>query len=554
MQLPFLRIPLFLSLLAVVSAASGPTLRAEAAKPVDWSAVRVVFVGDSITGQGRNRTGGYVNEIEKALRAVYPGGRAELVALGGSGQSVGGWTGIEQASRTESKLLDVPKLDVRVELDHPADVLVVMLGMNDVIAPYVDESDASVDRWAGQYAQLVEALARRAKPSVVALAGITPCTEDLATPKNRLIDRLNTRVRALAERTGAVYLPVPEAVRTVLHEGRTMGPDFHVTYDSVHPDDAGHMAVAMGMLRGLGATRAVDWINDNRLAPLLKRAAVRPPAISWELQSAAPAEGVADAFVFRVRYYWANASDPRTPRVRLVAPAGWTVSPAMETGESGEFLLRGKPDRLSNAFVLEGNAGNETRRTEGAVPAPWAVATKLIQPHWAGEIFDADKARTAIDAAIERGDDFRAVAANADGGGALPWLIYFPSINHLGGENASSVDFSGITHAANFEGGYSARWIYSARAREVTIKLGTRMFAGPLHLDVWLNGERTYRGDLRKEPSKEKRMPVALQQGWNALVIKSNHRTWLWQFSAELVGGKDDALSDIRYSPRPVKP
>jgi lysophospholipase L1-like esterase len=553
MQLPLLRIPWFLSLLAVLSAVSCPILRGEEAKPVEWDAVRIVFVGDSITGQGRNRTGGYVNEIEKALRAVYPRGRAEIVALGGSGQSVGGWLRIEQASRAESRLLDVPKIDVREELGRPADVLVVMLGMNDVIAPYVDESDASVDRWADQYGQLVEALAGRVKPSVVALAGITPCTEDLASPKNRLIDRLNARVRTLAERTGAVYLPVPDTLRAVLHEGRTVRPDFHVSYDSVHPDDAGHLAVAMGMLRGLGATRVADWINENRLAPLLKRAAVRPAAISWELQSAVPAERVADAFTFRVRYYWAKAGDSQTPRVRVAAPDGWTVSPSVVSGESGEFLLTGKPDRLRNVFVLEGNAGSETRRTEGAIPAPWAVATKLIQPHWAGEVFDADKARTAIDVAIEQGDDFRTSPATA-GGEPLPWSVYFPSINHLGGENASSVDFSGITHAANFEGGYSARWIYSERAREVTLKLGTRMFAGPLHLDVWLNGERSYRGDLRKEPSKEKRIAVTLRQGWNVLAIKSNHRTWLWQFSAELVGGKEDSLSDIRYSSRPVKP
>ncbi|HEY9248188.1 MAG TPA: hypothetical protein VIO38_03615, partial [Rariglobus sp.] len=231
----------------------------------------------------------------------------------------------------------------------------------------------------------------------------------------------------------------------------------------------------------------------------------------------------------------------------------WAVSPLEASGASGEFLLTGKPDRLRNVFALEGNAGSETRRTEGAIPAPWAVTAKLIQPHWSGEIFDAEKARTAIDVAIEHGDDFR-TSPPATGGVPLSWSTYFPSINHLGGENPSSVDFSGITHAANFEGGYGARWIYSERAREVTLKLGTRMFAGPLHLDVWLNGERGYRGDLRKEPSKEKRIPFTLRPGWNVLAIKSNHRTWLWQFSAELVGAKDDALSDIRYSAYPVKP
>ena len=50
---------------------------------------------------------------------------------------------LEKRSRSETVFLDVKGIDVKAALDQPADVLIIMLGMNDVLAPYVTDEPAS---------------------------------------------------------------------------------------------------------------------------------------------------------------------------------------------------------------------------------------------------------------------------------------------------------------------------------------------------------------------------------------------------------------------------
>jgi lysophospholipase L1-like esterase len=125
---------------------------------------RVVLVGDSITGQSRNHPAGYAHQMDWALQQAYPGCHPRIIALGGSGQGVQAWLNTEKRSRTESFALDVKGIDVKTELDQPADVLVIMLGMNDVLAPYVVDEPASLNQWAANYRALITALQSRLKP------------------------------------------------------------------------------------------------------------------------------------------------------------------------------------------------------------------------------------------------------------------------------------------------------------------------------------------------------------------------------------------------------
>lgn len=525
-------------------------LAEEPAAALKEGSVRVVFVGDSITGQSRNRPGGFANLMEAALRAVYPGSSPDLVALGGSGQPVGGWLGVELASRTENKMLDVPGVGVKASLDQPADVLVVMLGMNDVVAPYLDGSEAGLDGWIERYAKLLDALRQRVNPKTVALGGVTLCTEDLAGFKNQLIDRMNLRVQALAEKSGARYLPTSETMKEVLKQGRRITPELHLSDDYVHPNDAGHLAVAVGMLRGLGEPKVAEWLVEQRLNPILKKASGGRPAISWEILSSLP-EGTEGRFAFRIRYDWVEPNAETLPQVKVIAPEGWSVTPERLEGASGEFILTGVPDRLRNEFALEGRSGQEERRASGAIAAPWLLAAKLIQQNWSGEKLDIEKSRTPIDEAIEKEIDFTA-PSEAAGYPKLTWQPSYPSRNYLGGENPSNVDFWAVTHGAIFEAGYGARWIYSDQERTLKAKIQSRMFAGNVHLLVWMNGLECYRGEIMKEPRREKTVEVTMRKGWNALAFKANHRTWLWQFSIELIGDNGDPLSDLRYSIKPV--
>ncbi|MBI5835142.1 MAG: hypothetical protein HZB16_22785, partial [Armatimonadetes bacterium] len=371
---------------------------AQAADLLRGGNARVVFVGDSITGLSRNAAGGWAHQIEWALRQAHPGCQPDLVSLGGSGQGVRSWLNVEERSRREPVFLDIKGVDVQAGLARPADVLVIMLGMNDVLSPYVTEDAASLADWLAGYRQLIAALRARVTPGTLALASATMCTEDPASPKNAAIDRLNEQAAALARELGAIAIPTNQAMRDALRVGRQGRPDFHVTYDFVHPNDAGHLAMAAAMLRALGDEAAAELLTRQRLAPLLER--------------------------------------PSTP-----APVP-------------------QP------------------------PAPWLVTAGLAHTFWDGQVFDVAKARGPIEAAIEAGADFTTAA---DVTGVKPvWRRWTPSVNYTGLDAPGSVDFAGITQARTFEGGYGARWIRADREHQANLDLSTQIFAGTLHLTVWL--------------------------------------------------------------------
>ncbi|MGB8356624.1 MAG: GDSL-type esterase/lipase family protein, partial [Chthoniobacteraceae bacterium] len=218
---------------------------------------RIVFCGDSITGQGGNGgANGWVGLIGERLAIAHPEGHQTLAALGGSGATVGAWQNFEKRSRDNPVFLDVKGVDVKATLDGGADIVVIMLGMNDVLAPAVKDTPADLDAWAVRYHDLIESIKARTHPRVVALATITPCTEDADSTKNRVEAELNTRLAALAKQENALLLPTHEAMMELLATGRSQRADFHITADFVHPSPAGHLAIAVGMLRGLGESDA----------------------------------------------------------------------------------------------------------------------------------------------------------------------------------------------------------------------------------------------------------------------------------------------------------
>jgi lysophospholipase L1-like esterase len=247
--------------------------------------VRVVLVGDSITGQSRNHPAGYAHQLDWALQQAYPGCHPQIIALGGSGAGVQAWLNNERRSRTESVVLDVKGLDLKTELDQPADVLIVMLGMNDVLAPYVADDLESGQKWMASYRELITALQARLKPKVTAVATATLCTEDeQQSPKNRVMASLNYRLAELAGESRLFVLPTHATMADVLRRGRLLNPEFHVTGDYVHPNEAGHISIAMGMLRGLGETEAARALDDQRLAKIL----VSTHTLSREIPIPAP--------------------------------------------------------------------------------------------------------------------------------------------------------------------------------------------------------------------------------------------------------------------------
>lgn len=264
-------------LIAFISACSVPAIADDSLLHPDD---RIVFVGDSITGQGWLHREGFIHQIEAALREKWPDGKHEAIALGGSGSSVGAWQNFEKRSRDAELFLDVKTFDVRATLDRGADVLVIMLGMNDLLAPYVKEQPGDSDAWAGRYRSLITALRQRAKPRAIAVATISLCSENPESPKNRVRDQLNARLRKLAESEHCAVLPVGETMLTQLQKGRARLPNFHVTGDFVHPNTHGHASIVIGMLKGLGENDLAAKLTSKADAAIAQQKPSDKPAPS----------------------------------------------------------------------------------------------------------------------------------------------------------------------------------------------------------------------------------------------------------------------------------
>jgi hypothetical protein len=167
-------------------------------------------------------------------------------------------------------------------------VLVVMLGMNDVLAPYVNETDASLDQWLSNYRKLVGLLREKLQPKVIALATVTPQTEDPATPVNRVLARMNQRITTLAAEIKANVVPTQASYWETLAEGRKTQADFTLAADRIHPNATGHVAVAMAMLKGLSDDKAGAWLREEKLTPalsLLKPVPAPAPPPAWLVTS-----------------------------------------------------------------------------------------------------------------------------------------------------------------------------------------------------------------------------------------------------------------------------
>ncbi|MDR1279953.1 MAG: GDSL-type esterase/lipase family protein [Opitutaceae bacterium] len=507
---------------------------------------RIVFIGDSITGQGDNVTDGWIHQMKNALRAASPENRQTFVALGGSGQGAGTWLDVERRSRSQNFPLDVRAHDVKAALDQPADVLVIMLGMNDALFPRVEETPSGMDRWAGDYEKLLRILRERTRPRLVALATPTLCTEDVDSPKNRVLAGFAGRIGAIAKQENCVVLPTREEMIRVLARGRQGRPDFHVTGDFVHPDLAGHVAIARGMLRGLGETQAADALLKKHSGELFSK-----QPLSWNIRYEGPASGppsgelTSGKLTARLAFF-RNAASLSKQAATLRTPAGWRVVSAGGSdrrgrdGEArGEFVITGSPDRLVSTLVLSADGHQAAIR----VPAPWLIGTgNAGREGWEGDRFNPSRqpaSAAALAARLSAGDGFGQPLEIAPGQ-TLAWRYYWPGVNYGGGDDPGAVDMAGVTFFQNFDVAWGARWIYSDTGQSLSVHIRRFGFVNGSHLSIWMNGESVHAGQLAEAPSSG--LPVTLKPGWNALVFQSNNYQVQWQFAVDLAGARPETL------------
>lgn len=509
----------------------------------------MVFLGDSITAQGtKGGKGAWLAMIGEGLSLARPEAKPTLIGVGGSGSTVGAWLNFEKKSRTEPLALDVKETDVGKTLDGGAEIVVVMLGMNDVLSPSLKNNAADFDAWIGRYQELIEAVRARSHPRIVAVATVTPCTEDPASPKNKALAEMNRRLVTLAKEKSYLVLPTNEASYEVQALGRTFKPNFHVTGDFVHPNGAGHLAIAMGMLRGLGEPAAAEKLLAAH-TNLYRPAADQFPTLSYTL---IPTLGSPDDTTqrFRVLYQWTSTvASQADPVVKITVPQGWKAVPESFTGAKGKFEISGPLDRAENVFTLTAASGSESREQSIVIPAGWRIAVGAGKGMgWTQNTnYDPALDRQPLDEALAKGEGLTAPVVFPKGDPA-PWTLHVANPDYTGLNKSGSVDMAAVSFFTYHRQAYGARWIYSERERPVNVNVGTTCFAGTYSLGVWLNGKPAYEGKLMGEPGRKVTSAASLHKGWNLLVFKSTFIAWQWQFSIDIAGQEGDDLADLRYA------
>jgi lysophospholipase L1-like esterase len=501
---------------------------------------RIVFVGDSITGRGGNGgENGWVAMIGRGLKEATPSSNYTLVPLGGSGQQVGSWlhTSKSPAPAVDAKpsYLDVKGVDMNIEFNRHTDVLVIMLGMNDALAPYLSDKPEEFKKWGDKYRDLIQTLRTRLTPRVIALATPTLCTEDINSPKNLVMDKMAEEMKSVAADEKCILLPTREAYKEVLYEGRKIRPDFHLNGDQVHPGLYGHVAIAMGMLRGLGAPDAAKSLFDHWFADLRKKEGAQP--LSYEL-SLVPSLPPQAKLQFRLHVFNPGG------QAKLDLPPGWNIHQLKTIPNETLFVLEAAPDRLVTHIML--HAGGKTR--DIAIPAPWLVATANpgSWQGWNQGKFEAESAKIPFDDLVRTGTGLLSALAKAELKPGVPfkWGYFVSGVNYGGAGAPGAVDFAEHTFFGGAEYGYGLRWIQSERARQVIIKVSGCSFASSSHLQLWLNGESVFTGG----PGRPAEATVPLKAGWNLLSFKSNYRQWQWQFLVDIDPVTGDNLDNLRFS------
>jgi hypothetical protein len=206
----------------------------------------------------------------------------------------------------------------------------------------------------------------------------------------------------------------------------------------------------------------------------------------------------------------------------------------------GEHELATKLTQKADAAIAE-----QKTSINPATPAPWLVATDLLNPQaWPANKFDSAKGRLPCDALIAQGRITEAKATEPK----LRWQEYHPSVNFTGGADPASIDFTAASFGVLYEVGYALRWIHSDKARPVHLKLSTQTFAGTIGLTTWLNGTELYAKPINEEPKHRIDIPARLNPGWNCLALKCNHLQWQWQVSAAVEGMDGDGLGELIHS------
>ncbi|MET7967066.1 SGNH/GDSL hydrolase family protein [Micromonospora sp. NPDC005305] len=195
---------------------------------------RVLFIGDSITDAGRDRScgddlgTGYAMMASAWFTARHPGHRATFLNRGISGDRVR-----DLRARWEGDCLALAP-----------QVVSVLIGINDTWRRYTRDDPTSADDFARDYRHLLEAT----RPLGARLVLVEPFVVPLDDAQHAWREDLDPKVevvRSLAAEFDATLVAVDELFQAAGVDGRVW------TRDGVHPTPFGHALIAQAWLRAV---------------------------------------------------------------------------------------------------------------------------------------------------------------------------------------------------------------------------------------------------------------------------------------------------------------
>lgn len=497
---------------------------------------RIIFIGDSITFQGSaHNAGAWVSLFRNTLKKAHPLYKLDVLGLGGCGQTVGSWSNVEKKCRTNSIKWRPDNYDLGKEIDKKADVFIIMLGMNDVLGPRVRDNEKSLAKWKETYREFIKNLRKRVQPRVFGLATPTPCTEVPTSPKNIVMDKLVVIMKELAKEENCVIIPTRQEAWEILEKARETDPDARITVDYVHPSHIGHIAIAAGMLRGLGEEKAAEELIREKMP---EKTAKGIPYIVIP---------VAENLISNECAYIIRVCDVQKGELKLDLPKGWKIDDVKSDLKGTEYKISGKPVHEENEITI--SAFNRVQKVE--IPAPWLVATaKTSRKGWSRSLdFDCEKGRIPTDEIVRTGADFKSNMKNMlYKNKKIEWKKYTGVRGYAGDGSPDYIDFAGVKYFDSGETAYGMRWIYSDKEQKALVKAGKSGF-GLNNLECWFNGAQLFSANPMK--LKQREYPVSLKKGWNLLSFKSNYIMHQWHIKLSLLAEDGSRLDGLKYAVLP---
>lgn len=205
---------------------------------------KLVMIGDSVSDCGRARPLGeglfggigksYIANVAAMLDTWYPERRIRVINMGTDGNTVR-----DLKARWQTDVLDLKP-----------DWLSIMIGINDVWrqfdSPLITESHVYLD----EYRATLEELVKTTLPTLKGMVLMTPyfMETNKKDAMRATMDKYGKVVKEISQKYNTIFVDTQAVFEDVLKYCHPVG----ITWDRIHPNHSGHMAIARAFLNAVG--------------------------------------------------------------------------------------------------------------------------------------------------------------------------------------------------------------------------------------------------------------------------------------------------------------